>query len=96
MDKGNTLAVDVVCLDLTIIHVISCSAPSHRDSPTYWDMVYKNYMDSDYEFKLILGDFSVTLDPNVDALGYQTDPGNVPANNSIYLLMNSKLFLKIK
>ena len=60
LDSTDTLAFDVVCPDTTVIHIIACYAPSHRDDPVYWSAVYDNYMENDSEYKMILGDYNVT------------------------------------
>ena len=36
--------------------------------------MYDNYMESDSEYKMILGDYNVTLNHHIDSKGYASDP----------------------
>ena len=69
LDSTDTLAFDFICPDITVIHIIACYAPSDRDNPVYWNAVYDNYMESESEYKMILGDYNVTLNHRVDSRG---------------------------
>ena len=74
LDCTDTLAFNLVCPDKTVIYIIACYAPSDKDNPDYWDAVYEYYMNSNEDYKLILGDYNCTLNHRLDSRGYDTDP----------------------
>ena len=74
LDCTDTLAFNLICPDKTVIYIIACYAPSDKDNPDYWDAVYEYYMNSNEDYKLILGDYNCTLNHRLDSRGYDTDP----------------------
>ena len=74
LDSTDTLAFNLVCPDNTVIHVIACYASSDKDNPVYWNAVYDYYMNCVSEYKMILGDYNVTLNHRLDSRGYESDP----------------------
>ena len=82
---NNTLTFDAVLADQTSIHIICVYDPS-ADTPDYWEKVFELYNASDNKLKIIIGDFNVVLNPNLDCIGYVGDPhkrGRIPINYNI-------------
>ena len=56
---------------MSVIQTAAIYAPT-RDLPSFWDTVHETKGDNPN--KLIMGDYNVTIDHNLDAYGYKSDP----------------------
>ena len=71
--NNDILSFIITMPDMSVIHTTAIYAPS-ADLSTFWDTVNDTVNKGDIENKLIMGDFNVTLDHDMDAYGYKTDP----------------------
>ena len=58
---------------MTVIQTAAVYAPTD-DLPSFRDTVYEKLNSGTTLHKLIIGDFNVTLQHNLDSHGYKTDP----------------------
>ena len=73
VDSTDTLSFDIICPDNTVIAIIAVYAPS-VDTPSYWSKIYDTIMSKQSDYKLIIGDYNVTINHQMDSKGYLTDP----------------------
>ena len=72
--ENDALAFDIILPDTSVISTLAVYAPSHKDTPSYWEHAYNEITRTMNEHKLILGDFNCTIDHTTDSYGYKTDP----------------------
>ena len=72
--ENDVMAFDIILPDMSVISTLAVYAPSHKDTPSYWEHIYNELSKSNNEYKLILGDYNCTLDNTLDTHGYKTDP----------------------
>ena len=72
--ENDILSFDILLPDMSVISTLAVYAPSHKDSPSFWELAYNEISKNNNDFRLILGDFNCTLDHNIDSFGYKTDP----------------------
>ena len=60
--------------DGTIISTCIVYAPSHKDTPSFWDDALTKLDSSSSPLRLLIGDGNVTIDHIRDSMGYITDP----------------------
>ena len=85
VDSKNMLTFIAILPDQTKVFMICVNGPS-VDRPAFWESVLELYNDNNCDYRMILGDFNVTLDHEVDSIDYLTDPhvkGRVPLNAMI-------------
>ena len=85
VDSKNMLTFIAILPDQTKVFMICVYGPS-VDRPAFWESVLELYNDNNCDYRMILGDFNVTLDHEVDSIDYLTDPhvkGRVPLNAMI-------------
>ena len=71
--NNDILSFNIVLPDLTVINVTAVYAPTD-DLPGFWDKVQEISNTGNHDHKLIVGDYNVTLDHEMDSYGYKTDP----------------------
>ena len=72
--ENDVMAFDIILPDMSVISTLAVYAPSHKDTPSYWEHIYNELSKKNNEYKLILGDYNCTLDHTLDTRGYKTDP----------------------
>ena len=72
--ENDIMSFDIILPDMSVISTLAVYAPSHKDSPTFWEFAYNEISKNNNDYRLILGDFNCTLDHNIDSYGYKTDP----------------------
>ena len=72
--ENDVLAFDIVLPDTSVISALAVYAPSHKDTPSFWEHAYSEITQNNNEHRLILGDFNCTIDHTIDSFGYKTDP----------------------
>ena len=72
--ENDVMAFDIILPDMSVISTLAVYAPSHKDTPSYWEHIYNELSKTNNEYKLILGDYNCTLDHTLDTHGYKTDP----------------------
>ena len=70
--ENDVMAFDIILPDMSVISTLAVYAPSHKDTPSYWEHIYNEVSKTNNEYKLILGDYNCTLDHTLDTHGYKT------------------------
>ena len=89
--NNDILAFNIILPDMSVIQTAAIYAPT-ADLSTYWDTVHETINKGDNPNKLIMGDFNVTLDHNLDAYGYKTDP-HPKSRNTINNWLDNETFI---
>ena len=64
--ENDIMSFDILLPDLSVISTLAVYAPSHKDSPSFWELAYNEISKNNNDYRLILGDFNCTLDHNLD------------------------------
>ena len=64
--ENDIMSFDIVLPDMSVISALAVYAPSHKDTPSFWEFAYNEISKNNNDYRLILGDFNCTIDHKND------------------------------
>ena len=76
LDKFNTVQFDLIALNWEVYTIVAIYITVGQENAEYWASLHDK-ISIDNKHQVLIGDFNVTLNPNLDKTDYQTDYSHI-------------------